>query len=337
MISIIAPSSGSVLIQGETGVGKDVAARAIAKLSGRKGKFISVNCAAIPSELLESELFGHEKGAFTGADSLRKGRFELADGGTLFLDEIGDMSLSLQAKLLRALETRTIQRVGSSTDIPVDFRLICATHQNLEHHIAEKKFRADLYFRINIFPIIIPSLAARIVDIPLLLAHFSQQLENPNKVKAPQFTQSAYDELAHYSWPGNIRELRTILERTFLLFAGCHVTDTHIRENLLNLHIPHHKTPYCDDSHEKKVVDINQIRCEVTLPHPAHYRDWFNYFSNIDLRKHFRDIEIILIEAALRQTKGHITDAAKSLTLQRTTLIEKMKKLGITRPPAQHH
>ena len=169
LIELAAPSSTTILVQGETGTGKELVAQALHELSECKGKLISVNCSAIPSELLESELFGHEKGAFTGADKIREGRFEMASGGTLFLDEIGDMPLALQAKLLRALETKNIQRVGSGSDIKVDFRLVCATHKNIEADIEAGKFRADLFYRINVFPIIVPSLAARSVDIPSLV------------------------------------------------------------------------------------------------------------------------------------------------------------------------
>ncbi|MGB0235423.1 MAG: sigma 54-interacting transcriptional regulator, partial [Candidatus Puniceispirillaceae bacterium] len=165
LIELAAPSTTTLLVQGETGTGKELVAQAVHQLSGRTGQLVSVNCSAIPSELLESELFGHEKGAFTGADKLRAGRFELADGGTLFLDEIGDMPLPLQAKLLRALENRTIQRVGGAKEIEVDFRLVCATHQNIEADIETGKFRADLFYRINVFPLTMPALAARGVDI----------------------------------------------------------------------------------------------------------------------------------------------------------------------------
>ena len=157
LVEVVAPSASSVLVQGETGTGKEMVAEAIHAMSGRKGKLVTVNCAAIPAELLESELFGHEKGAFTGADKARQGRFELADNGTLFLDEIGDMPLELQSKLLRALESRKIQRVGGSDDIEVDFRLVCATHQNIESFVDKGSFRADLFYRINVFPILLPA------------------------------------------------------------------------------------------------------------------------------------------------------------------------------------
>ncbi len=236
LISVVAPSPSTVLILGETGVGKDVVSRAIHAASQRSGPLVSVNCAAIPSELLESELFGHEKGAFTGADSTRKGRFEMADGGTLFLDEIGDMNLSLQSKLLRALENRTIQRVGGGKDIAVDFRLVCATHQNLETLVDEGKFRADLYFRINVFPVNVPTLAERAVDIPLLVEHIMAQ--NTHETNPPIFDDSALSELARYPWPGNIRELRNVLERAHVLFPGKSISGKNVRENLLRLKVP---------------------------------------------------------------------------------------------------
>jgi sigma-54 specific flagellar transcriptional regulator A len=169
LIDIAAPSKTTILVLGASGTGKELVARSIHKLSARKGELVSINCSAIPAELLESELFGYEKGAFTGAEKTRKGRFEMASGGTLFLDEIGDMPLPLQAKLLRAIETHTVQRVGGGRDIPVDLRLVCATHQNIESDIEVGKFRADLFYRINVFPIKLPALAERNVDIPQII------------------------------------------------------------------------------------------------------------------------------------------------------------------------
>ena len=171
LINKVAVSESTVLVLGETGTGKELVAEAIHKISKRKGQFVPVNCAAIPSELLESELFGHEKGAFTGADKARAGRFEMSSNGTLFLDEIGDIPLSLQAKLLRALESKKIQKVGGGKEIPLNLRMVCATHQNLEKKVNEGSFRADLFYRINVFPINVPTLAERVDDIPLLLNH----------------------------------------------------------------------------------------------------------------------------------------------------------------------
>ena len=178
LVDMVSNSNSTVLLRGETGCGKDIVARAIHESSKRKGKLVNVNCAAIPSELLESELFGHEKGSFTGADSKREGRFEISNQGTLFLDEIGDMPMSLQAKLLRAIETRTIQRVGGKDEIELDLRLICATHQNIEKKIDEGSFRADLFYRINVFPIEIPTLSERKNDIPELLNHILSEIKN---------------------------------------------------------------------------------------------------------------------------------------------------------------
>ena len=186
LMSVVAPTGSSALILGPTGSGKELVAKGIHLASGRKGSLISVNCAAIPTELLESELFGHEKGAFTGADKSRAGRFEQSSGGTLFLDEIGDMPLSLQSKLLRALENKTIQRVGGDKEIKIDLRLICATHQNIEKHVDDGKFRADLYFRINVFPIIVPNLAERIVDLPVIVNFMLSDLKSQGE-SIPEF------------------------------------------------------------------------------------------------------------------------------------------------------
>lgn len=338
LVDILAPADSTVLIQGQTGSGKDVVARAIHALSGRKGPLISINCAAIPTELLESELFGHEKGAFTGAETDRKGRFELADEGTLFLDEIGDMNLSLQTKLLRAIENRTIQRVGGNKDIQVNFRLICATHQNLQAYVDEGKFRADLFFRINVFPVQVPTLAERSVDIPDLIDSICESIcENQNS-KPPLFDETALSELSRYNWPGNVRELRNVLERAIVLFPQKEITSKEVRENLLRLKVP-------DEAEELEALweetgNLNTIDLEglisdkPPLPAPASYQDWFSYFDTIDLRKHLQEVEIVLIEAALRKKEGQITGAAEALKLRRTTLIEKMKKLMIERPNA---
>ena len=336
LIDILAPADSTVLIQGQTGSGKDVVARAIHALSGRKGPLISINCAAIPTELLESELFGHEKGAFTGAETDRKGRFELANEGTLFLDEIGDMNLSLQTKLLRAIENRTIQRVGGNKDIKVNFRLICATHQNLQAYVDEGKFRADLFFRINVFPVQVPTLAERSVDIPDLISSICDAICETQNSKPPLFDETALSELSRYNWPGNVRELRNVLERAIVLFPQKEITGKEVRENLLRLKVP-------DEAEELEALweetgNLNSIDLDALisdkppLPAPASYNDWFSYFDTIDLRRHLQEVEIVLIEAALRKKEGQITGAAEALKLRRTTLIEKMKKLMIERP-----
>jgi sigma-54 specific flagellar transcriptional regulator A len=340
LIDVVAPSSTTVLILGETGVGKELVAQAIHNNSNRTGDLISVNCAAIPTELLESELFGHEKGAFTGADKNRKGRFEMADGGTLFLDEIGDMPLPLQSKLLRALEDRTIQRVGGGKDIKVDFRLICATHQNIQSKVDDGSFRADLYYRINVFPIQVPTLAERAVDIPKIVERILSQMGDQDNIDPPAISDSGYTELSRYTWPGNVRELRNVIERAVVLFAGKSISGTQVRENLLRLKVPdrdEEMSAIWDAADDLSGISLGGIvdAEDAPLPHPSHYRDWFSYFETIDLRRHLRDIEVVLIEASLEKSEGMVSQAAAALKLRRTTLIEKMKKLMIEKPVAQ--
>ena len=334
LVQAVAKTSTTVLVQGETGTGKEVISKAIHELSGRKGKLISVNCAAIPSELLESELFGHEKGSFTGAEKTRLGRFEQSNGGTLFLDEIGDMPIPLQSKLLRALEQRVIQRVGGNEEIKIDFRLVCATHQNIESKIDEGLFRSDLFYRINVFPVQVPSLSERVVDIPDLVREISEQTDG---ISLPNFDETGLSELSRYPWPGNVRELRNVIERASVLFQGSKITSKHVRENLLRLKVPNREEEQsllwdatADLLDEDEIKDIPEM--EKPIPQPSHYKDWFSYFETIDLRRHLRDVEVVLIEAALVKTDGGVSQAATSLKLRRTTLIEKMKKLMIEKP-----
>jgi len=338
LIELVAPSTTTVLVQGETGTGKELVAQAIHALSGRKGNLVSVNCSAIPSELLESELFGHEKGAFTGAEKTKAGRFEMASGGTLFLDEIGDMPMSLQAKLLRALESRSIQRVGGGKDVPIDFRLVCATHQNIETQIEAGDFRADLFYRINVFPLLMPALAGRAVDIPQLVQRLCTLIaEADDNIVLPEFNDSAFAELMRYPWPGNVRELRNLMERACLLYPGRPVAAEDVRNNLLRIKVPdpiEEQEALWEASSEFDPVGMELEEDQETLPipHPSHYRDWFAFFDNIDLRRHLQDVEIVLIEAALEKSEGMISAAAESLKLRRTTLIEKMKKYVIEKP-----
>lgn len=335
LIAVVAEAPTSVLVLGETGTGKELVARAIHATSGRKGRLVSVNCAAIPSELLESEIFGHEKGAFTGADKPREGRVELARGGTLFLDEIGDMPLSLQSKLLRVLENRTVQRVGGNDEIKVDFRLVCATHQNIQARVDDGAFRADLFYRINVFPIQVPSLAERHVDIPQIAAAILAQLTSVRPQEAPSLDDSALGELSRYPWPGNVRELRNVLERAIVMFPKQTVSSAQVRENLLRMKAPdraEEMDALWEASQDLGGIDLIQETGEPPLPHPAHYADWFSYFDSIDMRRHLRDIEVVLIEAALEKSDGMVSQAAEALKLRRTTLIEKMKKLMIERP-----
>ena len=334
LVQAVADTPTTVLIQGETGTGKEVISKAIHQLSKRKGKLISVNCAAIPSELLESELFGHEKGSFTGAEKTRAGRFEQANGGTLFLDEIGDMPISLQSKLLRALEQRVIQRVGGNEEITIDFRLVCATHQNIQSKIDEGLFRSDLFYRINVFPVQLPPLAERAVDIPNLVKAIGTQLQNVN---LPEFDESGLAELSKYPWPGNVRELRNVIERASVLFKEEIITSKHVRENLLRLKVPDREDEQAllwDATADLLIEDEMALTEELDkpIPHPTHYKQWFQYFDTIDLRKHLRDVEVVLIEAALEKSDGLVSRAASLLKLRRTTLIEKMKKLMIEKP-----
>ena len=334
LVQAVSKTSTTVLVQGETGTGKEVISRAIHELSGRKGKLISVNCAAIPAELLESELFGHEKGSFTGAEKTRAGRFEQAHKGTLFLDEIGDMAMPLQSKLLRALEQRVIQRVGGNEEIVIDFRLVCATHQHIESKIDEGLFRSDLFYRINVFPVQVPSLAERAVDIPELVQAIGSQITG---MPSPRFDESGLAELAKYPWPGNVRELRNVIERASVLFKDGKINKKHVRENLLRLKVPDREEEQAllwDATADIVLEEDFELLPDTDkpIPHPSHYKQWFSYFDSIDLRKHLRDVEVVLIEAALDKTEGMVSQAASALKLRRTTLIEKMKKLMIEKP-----
>ncbi len=233
-IAIAAPTSGWVLITGENGTGKELVARATHNLSKRRGKpFVEVNCAAIPEELIESELFGHEKGAFTGATAMRKGKFDQANEGTLFLDEIGDMSLKTQAKILRILQERKFERVGGSRTIEVDVRVIAATNKDLEEEIENGNFRQDLYYRLNVLPFHVPPLRERREDIPLLvqhfLTHFCSQEGRPTKT----MEQAALDAMMNYNWPGNVRELKNLVERLVIMVQNDTITRDHLPEAIL--------------------------------------------------------------------------------------------------------
>jgi two-component system nitrogen regulation response regulator NtrX len=233
-ITRVAPTNGRVLIYGENGTGKELIARAIHKQSLRHLKpFVEVNCAAIPQELIESELFGHEKGAFTGATAKKPGKFELAHEGTLFLDEVGDMSLATQAKVLRVLQEQKFERVGGSDVFEADFRLIAASNKNLEHEIEYGRFREDLYYRLNVVPFYVPPLRERMEDLPLLANHFLQEfsLENGRRIKT--ITPEAIKLLAQYEWPGNIRELKNVIERLVIMVSSPVITPEHIPGSVL--------------------------------------------------------------------------------------------------------
>ena len=220
-LEIVAPTDSTVLIQGETGTGKELIARALHNLSARKEcPFVKLNCAAIPTGLLESELFGHEKGAFTGAISQKVGRFELAHGGTIFLDEIGEISLELQTKLLRVLQEKEFERLGSTRTIQVDVRLVAATNRDLENMVETNQFRSDLYYRLNVFPITVPALRDRPEDIPILVRYFTQRYATRMNKPIETIPQKTINQLSHYHWPGNVRELENLIERAVILSQG---------------------------------------------------------------------------------------------------------------------
>ncbi len=338
LIGLVGPTPATVLIQGETGTGKELVAKSIHVKSKRKGDLIAVNCAAIPTELLESELFGHEKGSFTGAVNSRAGRIEQASGGTLFLDEIGDMPIALQSKLLRVLEEKTVQRVGGNQEKSVDFRLVCATHQNLQVKIDSGQFRPDLFFRINVFPIEVPNLASRIVDIPLIIDNILKIAERDKIYEKPVFEESAIESLSRYDWPGNIRELKNVVERAAVIFSGKPVNGDNVKQNLIKL-----KAPVAEEQdalwEASGDLDLGSDGSDhvlesfqVPLPTAESYRDWFQFHNQMDMRRHLRDVEIVLIEAALEKTEGMVSQAADLLRIRRTTLIEKIKKFVIEKP-----
>lgn len=321
-LSTIGPSSAPILVRGETGTGKELVAESLHRQSGRNGELVAVNCAAIPAELLESELFGHEKGAFTSADTRRIGRIEQANGGTLFLDEIGDMPLELQSKLLRVIESRRIRRVGGAEEIEVDFRLVTATHRDLDAMIAAGDFRADLYFHIAVFALELPSLKERVSDLPLMLEELIRQYCVEHlEVEPTHYDPSAVRALCAYSWPGNIRELRNVMVRAMVLFPGRMITGAMVRETLLSQKLP---TGQGQDSH----ASLPEAQ---GLPDPSAFKAGSNFEENLDIRRHLRDIEIALIEAALLSKGGCVSQAPEALRLRRTTLIEKMRKYGLKR------
>ncbi|HEX6910919.1 MAG TPA: sigma-54 dependent transcriptional regulator, partial [Longimicrobium sp.] len=256
MIERVAPTDARVLLTGESGTGKEVAAAAIHRLSHRAGgPFVKLNCAAIPRDLVESEMFGHEKGAFTGATDRRRGRFELASGGTLFLDEIGDLSIEAQAKLLRALEAGEIERVGSTETIQVDVRILAATNKDLRAEVAAGKFREDLFFRLHVIPLHLAPLRERPGDVPLLVEHFLRRNQRRHGLKPPRLTPPALEALARHPWPGNVRELANILERVCILHAGTDVGAVEIRAVLAgNGPLPPETPAYRDDD-ERSLTD----------------------------------------------------------------------------------
>lgn len=327
LVTTMAPADAPVLITGPSGSGKELVAEALHRLSGRKGEFVALNCAAIPADLLEGELFGTERGAYTGADRARAGLIEQAEGGTLFLDEIGDMPASLQAKLLRVLETRMVRRLGAAAPVQMNFRLVAATHRNLTDMARAGTFREDLFYRLAVFPVQVPPLSARLSDLPQILERMLDDYAcaNPGQ-PSPEFDASAYRALCAHEWPGNVRELKTVMLRACLLFAGRKVTAREVRDNLLSFACP-------EPAGETAAWPAAPMPEEIGLPGVDRFREALGAVAgDMDLRGYLRDIEVTLITAALERTENCVSRAADALRLNRTTLIEKIRKYGISRP-----
>ncbi len=321
LISQVANSDSTVLILGESGTGKELVARALHQESARKDQaFVPINCGAIPAELLESELFGHEKGAFTGALASRKGRFEMAEGGTLFLDEIGDMPMPMQVKLLRVLQERTYERVGGNKTLHCNVRIISATHRDIEAAIEKDLFRQDLFYRLNVFPIELPALRERSEDIPFLIDDLIVRAKGAVNIS---FTAEVIRVLEAYQWPGNVRELANLIERLSIIKPNTCIELTDLPKKMRQQSAESNVTEdlraymkYSGDeqgavqSQENKVVD--------KLPE-----------AGVDLKDYLHNIEFSLIKQALDECNGVVAHAAKRLNMRRTTLVEKLKKLEL--------
>lgn len=300
LIRKAAPTRSKVLIRGESGTGKELVAYAIHQQSKREeGPFVKFNSAALPNELVESELFGHEKGAFTGADRLRLGKLEIADGGTLFLDEIGDMSTSAQAKILRVIQEGMFERVGSHQTLEIDVRIIAATHKNLEEMIQEGTFREDLYYRLNVVPIIIPPLREREGDIKILTDYFLQQFAIEFKAVTKQIDRSALDRLNRYPFPGNVRELKNLVERLYILTASDRITENDL-------------VPFITGETRRETVTAQLLETE-------------------DYKVAKREFEIRYLTAQLKKHNWNISEAARQLGIRQPNLSRKIKELGIHR------
>lgn len=335
MIDKVSDSKASVLILGESGTGKEVVARNLHHFSSRRERpFVPVNCGAIPGELLESELFGHEKGAFTGAITARKGRFEMAEGGTLFLDEIGDMPMPMQVKLLRVLQERTFERVGSSRTQFADVRVIAATHRNLDVQIVNGHFREDLYYRLNVFPIEMPALRERPEDIPLLIHELITRIEHENR-GSMRLTSSALASLCRYDWPGNVRELANVVERLVILhpYGQVDYDDLPAKYQIEGDELPDfiaqfNARPMPTRAPQPEMAEVETMASDMpdapvipeNLPE-----------DGLDLKEHLANLEYLLIKQALDEAEGIVAHAAKRLKMRRTTLVEKMRKYGIER------
>jgi sigma-54 dependent transcriptional regulator, flagellar regulatory protein len=362
LIEQVAPFDTNVLILGESGTGKEMAARHVHELSGRAGHpFVPVNCGAIPADLLESELFGHEKGAFTGALTTRMGRFEFAEGGTLFLDEIGDMSLQMQVKLLRILQERSFERVGSNRTIRCNVRIIAATHRDLDAAISAGRFREDLFYRLNVFPVQMPPLRERLEDLPVLIEHLVQR-QGENSGRHIRLDREAMNCLARNPWPGNVRELSNLLERLAILFPEQTITAADLPERYRNkgttgwfgsgmrivapalapapavvASVTSALLEKLREAGESELSGIGEpaetaalmdtmgVTTVTGLADRAHVSTTLPR-GGIDLKDHLSAIEIGLIRKALEEADGTVAEAARLLGMRRTTLVEKLRK-----------
>lgn len=304
IITQVAPTDAWVLITGENGTGKEIVARSIHAMSKRNDKpMVAVNCAAIPEELIESELFGHEKGSFTGAEKAQVGKFELADNGTLFLDEIGDMSLKTQAKILRILQEQRFERVGGRKTVNVDVRVIAATNKDLLQEISEGSFREDLYYRLKVFPLEVPPLRERSGDIPLLIQEFIERLVRRHGFKKLQFSDKSIEVLRNYRWPGNVRELKNFVERMLIVYGGTVVE-------------PDKLPPEISRDH------TNQEDKDTQLPLPLPE-------GEVDFKQARADFEARFLEAKVKEFDGSVSKLAEAVGLERSSLYRKLKAYGI--------
>lgn len=360
LIPVIAGSSSTVLVTGESGTGKEIVGRLLHDLSPRcDGNFVPVNCAAIPKDLIESELFGHCKGAFTGAVSDRKGRFELAHNGSIFLDEIGDLPLELQVKLLRVLQERTIDPLGSSRSVAIDVRVIAATHRDLEVEIAAGRFREDLYYRLNVLPLHMPALRERVIDVPLLLDFFVKKFAAKNQQHIRFCPDFGY-ALQAYHWPGNVRELSNLIDRFSTLFSGQYLELQHFSNSLLPKglvkfkalaqlgELPQMSSILGETANLQFTGDLQSAPVSggifddclsdtpvVSAPNEAEQISFLSEAlpvlppEGLSLKHRLAEIERDLIAQALSRTNGNVSQTARILNVQRTTLIEKIQKFGL--------
>ncbi|AIV06384.1 MULTISPECIES: sigma-54 dependent transcriptional regulator [Vibrio] len=339
LIEQVSGTEANVLILGESGTGKEVVARNIHYHSAyRNGPFVPINCGAIPPELLESELFGHEKGAFTGALTARKGRFELAEGGTIFLDEIGDMPMSMQVKLLRVLQERCFERVGGNTTIKVNVRVVAATHRDLETMIDDGTFREDLFYRLNVFPIEMPALKARKQDIPLLLQELMTRLEAEGG-QPICFTPRAINSLMEHNWPGNVRELANLVERMVILYPNSLVDVNHLPTKYRYSDIPEFQpegNPFTTVEEQERDVFQDIFSENFSFEEQSDLDHNMNAPQalppeGVNLKELLADMEVNMISQALEAQGGVVARAADMLGMRRTTLVEKMRKYNLQR------